>query len=56
MDVIGLPLRIGGFEPVIEPAPLLGADTAAVLKELLGYDDVRINELVGSGAVATKGA
>jgi crotonobetainyl-CoA:carnitine CoA-transferase CaiB-like acyl-CoA transferase len=55
MDVISLPLRIGGFEPAIGPAPLLGADTVDVLMDLLGYEQKRVDSLVESGAVMAKG-
>jgi crotonobetainyl-CoA:carnitine CoA-transferase CaiB-like acyl-CoA transferase len=55
LDVLGLPVRIEGYEPVIGPAPLLGEDTVSVLSGLLGYDDQRIADLVASGAVGTTG-
>lgn len=55
LDVVGLPLRIGGFEPAMRPAPLLGADTRTVLRELLGYGDERISDLADGGAIATEG-
>jgi crotonobetainyl-CoA:carnitine CoA-transferase CaiB-like acyl-CoA transferase len=34
-----------------EPAPLLGADTDAVLSEVLDYSPARIKELRDSGAI-----
>ena len=34
-----------------EVAPTMGADTDAVLRELLGYDDERIAALAASGAL-----
>ena len=42
-----------GRTPARRPtvAPTMGADTDAVLRELLGYDDARIAELAASGAL-----
>lgn len=51
LDVIGVPARISDFEPSLEPAPQLGADTATVLAELLGYDEARIEALAADNAV-----
>jgi crotonobetainyl-CoA:carnitine CoA-transferase CaiB-like acyl-CoA transferase len=51
LDVIGVPVRISGFEPDIRPAPQLGADTVSVLTELLGYDQVRINALTSDNSI-----
>ena len=40
---VGLPIRLMGT-PIVDPvgAPPMGADTDAVLREVLGYDDVRL--------------
>jgi crotonobetainyl-CoA:carnitine CoA-transferase CaiB-like acyl-CoA transferase len=46
MDVVGLPVRIGGYEPRIAPSPPLGADTISVLRDLLGYDDEQVDALI----------
>lgn len=35
-----------------EAPPLLGQHTAQVLRDLLGYDDTRIEDLAASGAIA----
>jgi crotonobetainyl-CoA:carnitine CoA-transferase CaiB-like acyl-CoA transferase len=45
------PLNLG-LTPVIDPiaAPLLGQHTRQVLREKLGYDDVRISDLAKAGA------
>ncbi len=52
----GNPIKLSGSAPGgFAPPPLLGAHTAAVLREVLGYDDARIEVLLGSGA-ATQGA
>ena len=54
VDVMGLPLRISEFEPVLGPAPELGADTVEVLAQL-GYDDERITALAERGVIARQG-
>ena len=55
LDVVGLPLRIGGYEPDIGPAPALGADTRRVLHDLLGYGDDKIDDLARRGVVQLRG-
>lgn len=55
LDVMGLPLRISDFEPALGPAPELGADTAAVLADRLGYDHDRIAALAERGVIALQG-
>ncbi|MCC7107494.1 MAG: CoA transferase [Chloroflexi bacterium] len=52
LKMIASPLRMSrdSTDPRLAP-PLLGADTDAVLRELLGYDDARIAELRREGAV-----
>ncbi|MGD9878896.1 MAG: CaiB/BaiF CoA transferase family protein [Reyranella sp.] len=48
---IAAPLRLAGT-PLADPvaAPLLGQHTSAVLREVLGYDEVRVAELRSAGA------
>ena len=47
------PLRLSRTAlPVAGPAPLLGADTAAVLTELLGLDSAEVQQLIDSGVCA----
>ncbi len=51
-DQLPLPLKISGpAQPTITKAPELGQHTDAVLQELLGYDDAKLAELHGSGAL-----
>ena len=45
------PLRLSGELPQPSPAPLLGEDTEAVLRELCGYDEARIAELGAAGVL-----
>jgi crotonobetainyl-CoA:carnitine CoA-transferase CaiB-like acyl-CoA transferase len=47
---VASPLNIGDFDPVYAPAPDRGAQTAAVLKELCGYDDSRLASARRAGA------
>ena len=47
-----LPFRFDGLtDPKPQPAPALGADTDAVLRDLLGYDPARIQALKDEGAI-----
>jgi crotonobetainyl-CoA:carnitine CoA-transferase CaiB-like acyl-CoA transferase len=46
---VGLPLTLGGFEPVYASGPSLGADGDAILDEL-GYDEAEIRQLRTDGA------
>jgi crotonobetainyl-CoA:carnitine CoA-transferase CaiB-like acyl-CoA transferase len=46
---IASPLRVAAAPRTPEPAPRRGAHTAAVLRELCGYDDARIEELAAAG-------
>ncbi|QZT64164.1 CoA transferase [Mycolicibacterium austroafricanum] len=48
----GLPLSIDGTYPSAVPAPALGDDTAAVLRDWLAMDRRQIDDLYGSGTVA----
>ncbi|MBI4300341.1 MAG: CoA transferase, partial [Chloroflexi bacterium] len=51
----GLPWRAtgnpGGLDPEYRPAPLLGEHTEYVLRDLLGYLDEEIVDLVASGVI-----
>ena len=50
--VVGSPIRTDRFpDPPYAAAPVLGADTAAVLAELLGYDAARIAALAEAGVI-----
>jgi formyl-CoA transferase len=46
------PIRMEGVVP-LEPSPLLGADTEAVLRDDLGMSESEIADLLGSGAAAS---
>ncbi len=46
------PMRVGTQPHVRRAAPLLGADTRAVLVDELGYSDEQVHELARAGAVA----
>ena len=52
---VGLPLTMGGFDPVYTPGPGLGADGDAILDEL-GYPPSAISELRAAGAFGAVGA
>ena len=45
------PLRFGTGAPSPTPAPTPGADTDAVLRSVLGYDDTRLDALRATGAI-----
>ena len=45
------PVRFDGVPTKVEPAPLLGEHTEAVLRELLGADDALLAELAEAGAL-----
>lgn len=48
------PLRLSQIEePLLRRSPYLGEDTESVLREVCGYDDDRIAELLAAGVVAT---
>ncbi len=50
--VVGNPVldRVAGRNPDPRPAPLLGGETEAILREVLGYPEERIRSLLASGA------
>jgi len=46
------PLKLIGEElPIPERAPTPGEHTDAVLRDVLGYDDARIKELMSEGVI-----
>jgi crotonobetainyl-CoA:carnitine CoA-transferase CaiB-like acyl-CoA transferase len=47
----GAPIKFGGVREPRRPAPQLGADTDAILTEVLGYDRDRIAALRAEGAI-----
>jgi 2-methylfumaryl-CoA isomerase len=49
----GLPVAFDGAYPPATPAPALGDDTTAVLRDWLSFDDAGIADLVASGTVAS---
>lgn len=50
---VGLPLTLGGFEPVYTAGPALDADGDAILREL-GYDETEIDGLRSNGAFGSR--
>jgi crotonobetainyl-CoA:carnitine CoA-transferase CaiB-like acyl-CoA transferase len=52
VNLVGSPFKIAGAKlPTPTMPPALGQDTATVLRELLGLDDKRINELRNSNVI-----
>src|SRR6187455_2418422 len=47
---VGMPIKLSASPAKIERSPLLGEHTDEVLKEVLGYDQARIDALKGAGA------
>jgi formyl-CoA transferase len=47
---VGMPIKLSASPPKIERSPLLGEHTDQVLKEVLGYDEAKINSLKKAGA------
>jgi len=47
---VGMPIKLSASPAKIERSPLLGEHTDEVLKEVLGYDQARINSLRNAGA------
>ncbi|MBP8305784.1 MAG: CoA transferase [Burkholderiaceae bacterium] len=54
---VGLPIHLYGT-PIVDPvgAPVMGADTDAVLRELLGYDEARVAAAAKSGGLGPQRA
>ncbi len=48
---VGSPIKLDGVEPVYGPASRLGADTADILRNLLGLEDEEIGDLRQIGAI-----
>ncbi|MGE0383131.1 MAG: CaiB/BaiF CoA transferase family protein [Gammaproteobacteria bacterium] len=51
LHLTSTPIKIAGETFAAQLAPEMGADTGAVLRELLGYDDARIAALAAAGAI-----
>ncbi len=47
---VGMPIKLSASPAKIERSPLLGEHTEEVLKEVLGYDDAKVEALKGAGA------
>src|SRR5207302_8136827 len=47
---VGMPIKLSASPAVIRRSPTLGEHTDEVLKEVLGYDQARINSLRNAGA------
>jgi formyl-CoA transferase len=45
------PIVFGDQPAAVEPSPFLGQHNAALYKELLGYDEARLAQLVDEGVV-----
>jgi crotonobetainyl-CoA:carnitine CoA-transferase CaiB-like acyl-CoA transferase len=55
-DLLPTPIRFPDEDPVaLDPAPRLGADTEAVLREVAGYTDDQLATLRSSGALGEPG-
>lgn len=56
LEMVGNPIKVDGLAEVFKPPPLLGEQTAAILKRLVGYSDERIRLFTGedepTGAVS----
>jgi crotonobetainyl-CoA:carnitine CoA-transferase CaiB-like acyl-CoA transferase len=52
IPIVNRPIRYDEAQPKPAPPPLLGQDTEAVLRDVLGLDAARIEELRGNGTVA----
>jgi formyl-CoA transferase len=47
---VGMPIKLSASPAVIRRSPLLGEHTEEVLKEVLGYDAQKIEQMKGAGA------
>src|ERR1700681_3989220 len=47
---IGMPIKLSASPAKIERSPTLGEHTDEVLKQVLGYDDAKVQQLKGAGA------
>jgi formyl-CoA transferase len=50
---VGMPIKLSASPAKIERSPLLGEHTDEVLKDVLGYDDARVQQLKGAGAFSS---
>jgi formyl-CoA transferase len=48
-----MPIKLSASPARIERSPLLGEHTEEVLKEVLNYDDAKVNALKAAGAFST---
>ncbi|MGJ4854440.1 formyl-CoA transferase [Labrys sp. La1] len=48
---VGNPIKLSDSPTVVERSPLLGEHTQEVLRDVLGFDQHRIDEIAGSGAL-----
>jgi formyl-CoA transferase len=47
---VGMPIKLSASPARIERSPTLGEHTDEVLKEVLGYDAAKVEQLKGAGA------
>jgi formyl-CoA transferase len=47
---VGMPIKLSASPAKIERSPTLGEHTDEILKQVLGYDDAKIQSLKGAGA------
>ncbi|HEX6528994.1 MAG TPA: formyl-CoA transferase, partial [Burkholderiales bacterium] len=47
---VGMPIKLSESPAQIKRSPTLGEHTEEILKEVLGYDEARIQNLKGAGA------
>jgi formyl-CoA transferase len=50
---VGMPIKLSASPAVIKRSPLLGEHTDEVLKDVLGYDEARIQSMKSSGAFSS---
>src|SRR5258706_29864 len=48
---VGLPVKMSDSIPEVKRSPLLGEHTEEILREVLNYDDRKVADLMGSGAL-----
>jgi formyl-CoA transferase len=53
LNQIRFPVTLGEPATIRRPPPLLGEHSAEILREL-GYDDARIAQLAGEGAISCR--
>jgi formyl-CoA transferase len=49
---VGMPIKLSASPAVIRRSPMLGEHTDEVLKQVLGYDDAKVNALKTAGALS----